>query len=41
MEIVFRNREKWDYELTDEMKRQFVGMVQAMEDAKVSNNIRH
>lgn len=39
MEIIFRNRERWDYELTDYMKEQFLGMVQAMKDAKVSKNI--
>jgi len=36
MEIIFRNRERWEYALTDYLKEQFLGMIEAMEEAKVA-----
>jgi len=37
MEIIFRNRERWDYELSEDIKDRFLHMIKALEDAKVSN----
>lgn len=36
MEIIFRNRERWDYVLSDYLKDQFLGMIKAIDEAKVS-----
>lgn len=41
MEIIFRDRERWDYVLSGHWKNQFLAMIKAMDEAKVSNSRLH
>ncbi|XP_037039228.1 probable trehalose-phosphate phosphatase H [Bradysia coprophila] len=36
MEIIFRNRERWEYVLSDHLKEQFLGMIKAMDEAQLT-----